>query len=109
MTPAQLDALRDRAMEHVPGGPAREPDDEPGERVAAILGRLEPRRAEVLRLRFGLDGAEPRTHREIGRAIGVCTQRAQQIEVETLTALRCEFDPEFRAATRGRGRQRRWA
>jgi RNA polymerase primary sigma factor len=56
--------------------------------VLALLGRLGERQATVLRLRFGLDGEEPRTLKEIGERLGLTRERVRQIEREALSALR---------------------
>ena len=49
---------------------------------------LDDRAAEVLRMRFGLDGSEPRTLQEIGDHLGYTRERVRQIEREALTKLR---------------------
>src|SRR5262249_6497772 len=57
-------------------------------RLMDCVGQLSGREAEVLRLRFGLAGGEPRTLREIGEVLGVTRERARQIEQEALGKLR---------------------
>lgn len=42
----------------------------------------------VLIMRFGFDGEEPKTFQQIGRVLGISKQRAQQIEVGALRRLR---------------------
>jgi len=42
----------------------------------------------VLVMRFGFDGEEPRTFQQIGNALGISKQRAQQIEAGALQRLR---------------------
>jgi RNA polymerase primary sigma factor len=49
---------------------------------------LDNRAAEVLRMRFGLDGNEPRTLQEIGDFLGYTRERVRQIEREALAKLR---------------------
>ena len=56
--------------------------------VLALLGRMGERAATVLRLRFGLDGEEPKTLKEIGERLGLTRERVRQIEREALSALR---------------------
>ncbi|MDY3557726.1 RNA polymerase sigma factor RpoD/SigA [Gemmata sp. JC673] len=51
------------------------------------LGRLNPRDADVLRLRFGLSGEEPKTLKEVGEALGLTKERVRQIESAALSAL----------------------
>lgn len=52
--------------------------------VMAVLETLEERDARVLRLRYGLEGQEPLTLKEIGREIGLTRERVRQIEMDTL-------------------------
>jgi RNA polymerase primary sigma factor len=59
--------------------------------VARLLDRLDPREAAVLRMRFGLDGGEPRTLKEIGDCLGLTRERVRQIEAKALTWLRDEM------------------
>jgi RNA polymerase primary sigma factor len=56
-------------------------------RVLARLSGLGDREAAVVRLRYGLGGAAPMTHREVGERLGLSRQRAQQIERGALAAL----------------------
>ncbi|MFD0899057.1 sigma-70 family RNA polymerase sigma factor [Actinomadura sediminis] len=75
------------------------PDDapDPSDTVASsllrgyldsVLTTLPEREADVLSLRFGLDGAEPRTLDEIGRNYGVTRERIRQLEKKGMTSLR---------------------
>jgi RNA polymerase primary sigma factor len=52
-----------------------------------LLGSLDAREAMVLKLRFGLDGFEPHTLKEIGVELGLTRERVRQIEVEALRRL----------------------
>ena len=56
--------------------------------VRDILEELEPREAEILTLRFGLDGSKPRTLEEVGRKFKVTRERVRQIQNIALTKLR---------------------
>ena len=58
------------------------------EQLQQALATLTPREKKVITLRFGLDGDEPLTLREIGEAVGVSRERARQIEEEALEKLR---------------------
>ena len=57
------------------------------EALAAALRTLAEREREVLVLRYGLAGHEPRTLEEIGRQLGLTRERVRQIEVEALRRL----------------------
>ena len=62
-------------------------------RLAEILGEMPPRSLEILTMRYGLDGAEPQTLREVGEKIHLSRERVRQIEAESLETLRRLFDP----------------
>jgi RNA polymerase primary sigma factor len=55
--------------------------------VLALLDKMDSREATVLRLRFGLDGENPKTLMEIGERLGLTRERVRQIENEALSKL----------------------
>ena len=55
--------------------------------LASALGTLSERERQVLALRYGLDGGDPKTLEEIGRRLGLTRERVRQIELETLRRL----------------------
>lgn len=55
--------------------------------VMQMLDTMESRESTVLRLRFGLGGAEPHTLKEIGEQLGLTRERVRQIETEALNKL----------------------
>ncbi|MCA9029943.1 MAG: RNA polymerase sigma factor RpoD/SigA, partial [Planctomycetaceae bacterium] len=55
--------------------------------VGRMLGEMEEREACILRMRFGLDGDEPKTLKEIGESLGLTRERVRQIEAEALKQL----------------------
>lgn len=58
------------------------------EQLEEALASLTPREAEVIRLRFGLDGGRGYTLEEVGQKIGLTRERARQIQAEALRRLR---------------------
>ncbi len=56
----------------------------------AALTSLTARELEVVTLRYGLGGAEPKTLEEIGRRLGLTRERVRQIELDSLNHLACQ-------------------
>ncbi len=55
--------------------------------ILKLLDSIDERDARVLRLRFGLEGKEPLTLKQIGVEVGLTRERVRQIEVEALRKL----------------------
>ena len=53
-----------------------------------LLENIDEREAAILRLRYGLNGEEPMTLKEIGQRVGLTRERVRQIEHEALRKLR---------------------
>ncbi len=58
------------------------------EAVGEVLNELSEREQEIVRMRFGLDGAQAKTLEEVGKEFGVTRERIRQIEAKTLAKLR---------------------
>jgi RNA polymerase primary sigma factor len=58
------------------------------EDLASVLRDLPDTERQVLELRFGLSGEEPRTLESIGRQLGITRERVRQIEAAALARLR---------------------
>jgi RNA polymerase sigma factor (sigma-70 family) len=59
-----------------------------GAEIERLLGLLDRREAQILRLRFGLDRGEPRTLEEVGAELSLTRERIRQIERSALAKLR---------------------
>ncbi len=58
------------------------------ERLNAVLDTLPPREAQIIRLRYGLNGNPPQTLEEVGQQFGLTRERIRQIEHKALRRLR---------------------
>lgn len=82
--------LPDKGEDVDPADVAEEHQDR--NRLAEILGDMPKRSLEILKLRYGLGGEEPRTLREVGEKVHLSRERVRQIENESLAELRRMFD-----------------
>ena len=57
------------------------------ETIGILLSAIDEREATVLRLRFGLDGEEPLTLKQIGQRVGLTRERVRQLEIQALRKL----------------------
>ncbi len=53
-----------------------------------LIEELEPREAEIIRLRFGLDGDKGKTLEEVGEMFGITRERVRQLQNMALTRMR---------------------
>jgi RNA polymerase primary sigma factor len=56
-------------------------------KTRAALESLKPREAEVIRMRFGIEGSSPHTLDEIGRKLSLSRERVRQIQVMAMKHL----------------------
>jgi RNA polymerase sigma factor (sigma-70 family) len=64
--------------------------DEECAKALRLLGRVDPRESEILRLHYGLDGQKPMSLKEIGEKLDLTRERIRQIRRDTLAKL-CDF------------------
>ena len=57
-------------------------------RIQSMVEVLDDKEREVIKMRFGLDGEEPKTLQEIGEAMGLSRERIRQIESRAKEKLR---------------------
>ena len=54
-----------------------------------VLGKLEPREREIIKMRFGWNDGRPKTLEEIGKIYGLTRERIRQLEAKALRKIRC--------------------
>ena len=69
------------------------------ENLHALVASLEPREAEIIRLRFGLDGKDEYTLEEVGRKFKVTRERIRQLEYLALGKIRRQLQRQDRVLT----------
>jgi len=73
---------------HNPGPAEMIRDRDELRQLGELLDQIDEREAKILKLRYGLDGEDPMTLKEIGERIGLTRERVRQIEHEALGKLR---------------------
>ena len=56
--------------------------------IQSMMDELEPREADIIRMRFGLNGERPRTLEEVGEHFDITRERVRQLQNIALTKLR---------------------
>lgn len=62
-------------------------DADRAQRINDVVGQLPEAERNVIRLRFGLDGVDPQTLRQVGAELGISAQRAHELEERGLRRL----------------------
>jgi RNA polymerase primary sigma factor len=82
-----------RLLDYLPDTTNQTPDEETfdkalTESIHLALSGLKERESKILRLYFGLDGAEPMTLEQIGAVLNITRERVRQIKEKALSRLR---------------------
>ncbi|WP_457681371.1 sigma-70 family RNA polymerase sigma factor [Thermovibrio sp.] len=56
--------------------------------IQEMLEQLTPQEKKIITMRFGLDGSEPKTLREIGEKLGISRERVRQLETRAKKKMR---------------------
>lgn len=62
------------------------------QRLRGLLDNLDERERRILMMRYGLDGARPKTLEEVSRIIGRTRERVRQIQMQSLKKLKAMLD-----------------
>jgi RNA polymerase primary sigma factor len=73
---------------HNPGPDTAVMDSDELRQLGQLLESIDERAAKILKLRYGLEGEDPMTLKEIGQRIGLTRERVRQIEHESLARLK---------------------
>ncbi|MBI2517898.1 MAG: RNA polymerase sigma factor RpoD/SigA [Opitutae bacterium] len=79
------------------------------ESLHAMIASLEPREAEIIRLRFGLDGKDELTLEEVGKKFKVTRERIRQLEYLALGKIRRQLQKQDKILTADEVEQERHA
>ncbi len=95
-TAATLGDLVEDTSENPEAGPIADMIEQ--DLVEQLLGKLSAREQQVLSMRYGLEGGNERTLREIGEKLNVTRERIRQLEIEAIHRLKRFYDEmgEFR-------------
>lgn len=94
---------------HTPSPEAQVLREDDLQTISILLDAIDDREATILRLRFGLDGNEPLTLKQIGKHIGLTRERVRQIEIEALRKLNHRLDSKYPLAAVRARQNTRWS
>lgn len=88
MSASEMDTIPDETIEAEDSIDAVQLDQS----LEQALDTLRPMEMDILRMRFGLDDATPKTLREIGELYSLSRERIRQIQERALAKLRAELE-----------------
>ena len=78
-------------------------DNESSERLNRLMNNLDQREQTILRMRYGLDGSQPKTLEQISKKIGRTRERVRQIQKRALNKLRLQISQDMDLSLQYRG------
>jgi RNA polymerase primary sigma factor len=92
----------EEAGDHREGPDAAIEADDERQHLLGLLDRLDDRERTIVELRFGLDGDDPMTLKEVGRRLGVTREWVRKIEVRAVKKLDGDAPAEAKSKDKAR-------